>query len=285
MDQASRLRELVNLNSKAQNSFKVITVASGKGGVGKTNFVVNLAAALSSKGQRVAILDADFGMANVDILYGVKCRHSIYDIMYNGLGIKDIISSTAEGIKIIPGGSGIKELSEINDEKRQKLINEFSNLDNIDILIVDTGAGMSNNVTSFIEIADDIIIITNSEPTALTDAYSLIKVMSKSLSLGNMNIIINRVGTIQEAHETFEKLYKTADAFLNIKLKYLGHLNEDQRVGQAVKNQKPFYIMYPRSSAALCIDSIASKLTGDNRPVKNKSFKDYFGKLLNLMGR
>lgn len=284
MDQASRLRELINIRND-EYKFRVITVASGKGGVGKTNFVVNLASCLAEKGLRVGILDADFGMANVDILFGVKCKYSIYDLMYNNLNIKSIISTTPEGVKIIPGGSGIKELGEIEDSKRKHLIAEFSQIDNIDILLVDTGAGISGNVLSFAEIADEIVIITNPEPTAITDAYGLIKVIKNSNLTSTINLVINRADTKGEADETFYKLFKTAEAFLGIRLKYLGYLLEDYKVGQAVKNQTPFYKAYPKSKASICLKAIAAQLLCEDKSVKNKSAKDFFNKLIHMMGR
>lgn len=284
MDQASRLRELISVKNRS-NNFRVITVASGKGGVGKTNFVVNLASCLSIRGLRVAIFDADFGMANVDILFGVKSNYSIYDVIYNNLKIQNIISTTSEGVKIIPGGSGIKELSEISDQNRQKLIGEFSQIENIDILLVDTGAGISKNVLNFVEIADDVIVLTNPEPTALTDAYGLIKIIKRSNLSNNINVIINRTDSIREANENFQKLARTAEAFLETKLEYLGFIPEDSKVGQAVKSQNPFYVAYPKCAASLCLETITSKLLGTDKIAKNKSAKDFFNKLLNIMGR
>lgn len=286
MDQAEKLRQLINNRKNAlKNRFRVITVSSGKGGVGKTNFVINLAIALRSKGHRVAILDADFGMANVDILFGIKSRYSIYDILYNDKTINDITTVTKEGIKIIPGGSGIKELSEIEESKRQKLIMELSKLQDIDILLVDTGAGMSNTVLNFVEVADDVIVITNSEPTALTDAYGLIKVIFNNKINNNISLVVNRVINTKEASETYEKLSRTIETFLDKDIKYLGYVVEDSRVGHAVKQQIPFYISYPRSEASLCMNRISQQILGENVQLKNTSIKDYFNKLLWIMRR
>jgi flagellar biosynthesis protein FlhG len=286
MDQASKLRQLVNVkNNSEAHRFRVITVSSGKGGVGKTNFVTNLAMALNRRGMRVAILDADFGMANVDILFGIKSRYSIYDILYGDKNIDDVAVTTSEGIKIIPGGSGINELSEIDEIKRQKLLDEFSKIENIDILLVDTGAGLSKTVLNFIEIADDVIIITNSEPTALTDAYGLIKVIIKKSINSNINVVINRVKNIKEAKETFEKLSKTVETFLNKKIKYLGFVTDDSKVSQAVKEQKPFYSMFPKSEASLCMQRISSEILGENQDFKSESIKEYINKLLRVMRR
>lgn len=286
MDQASRLRQLVStkvVNEK--NKFRVITVSSGKGGVGKTNFVTNLAMSLNKRGVRVGILDADFGMANVDIIFGIKTRYSIYDMLYNNKTIDEVTALTSEGIKIIPGGSGINELSELDEEKQKKLLGEFSKIQNIDILLVDTGAGLSKTVLNFIEIADEVIVITNAEPTSLTDAYGLIKVIIKKNLNKNINVVINRVRNIKEARETFEKLSKTVETFLSSKVKYLGFVAEDSKVGQSVREQKPFYTLYPKSEASICIQRVTSEILGEYDTSKNESIKDYIGKLLKVMRR
>lgn len=285
MDQAERLRRLMNSKPGATRAFRVITVSSGKGGVGKTNFVINLALALQKKGFKVAILDADFGMANVDILFGVRSDYSIYDILYKDKKLEDIIVEVNEGIKIIPGGSGIKELCEINEAKRNRLLTELSKIQNIDFLLVDTSAGLSKVVLNFIGVADDVIVITNPEPTALTDAYGLIKVVVKSNASSNINIIINRAKNIVEAKDTFEKIFKTIEIFLNKKVKYLGFIKEDLKVGQAVREQKPFYEIYPNSEASLCINKISSELLGVEVKTENHSIKEYFNKLIRIMGR
>lgn len=286
MDQAEKLRRIMYEKKQTDSRpFRVITVSSGKGGVGKTNFAVNLAVALQKRGQRVAILDADFGMADVDILFGIKTRNTIYDLLYNDKSIEEIAASTPEGIKIIPGGSGILELSEIDEEKRNKLLSEFSKIKNIDILLVDTGAGISRIMLNFIEASDDAIIITNSEPTSLTDAYGLIKVILKNNVKSNMSLIINRVRNVKEAKETFDKISNTVEIFLNESINYLGFILEDTKVGQAVREQQPLLNMYPKSEAGICIQNIASKLLGEYKESKSNSVKEYFNKLLRVMRR
>lgn len=285
MDQAENLRKL--MNSKVQNKrpFRVITVASGKGGVGKTNFVINLAVSFQRKGLRVAILDADFGMADVDILFGMRTKYSIYDILYNDKSIEEVSVIMNNGIKIIPGGSGIGELAEIDSEKRQKLLNELSRINNIDLLLVDTGAGMSPVVLNFSEIADDVIIITNSEPTSLTDAYGLIKVLISNNINKNIKMVINRAKNIIEAKDTFNRLSRTIEIFLHNGIEYLGYIVDDVKVGQAVNYQKPFIEIYPKTGASLCINKISSELLGSQVKPSNNSIKEYFYKLFKIMGR
>jgi flagellar biosynthesis protein FlhG len=285
MDQADKLRRLMGKKSVIKKPFRVITIASGKGGVGKTNFVINLAVSFQKKGLRVAILDADFGMANVDILFGMRTKYSIYDILYNNKSMEEVSTILANGIKIIPGGSGIRELVEIDNKKRQKLLTEFSKIDNIDLLLIDTGAGLSPVVLNFAEVADEVIIVTNSEPTSLTDAYGLIKVLINENISNSIKLVINRAKNIKEAQDTFIKLSKTIEIFLNKNIKYLGYIIDDEKVGQAVRQQKPFTEIYPRTGASLCINKISSELLGSETKSSSSSIKEYFNKLIKIMGR
>lgn len=224
-------------------------------------------------------------MADVDIIFGIKSKYNIYDMLYKGKSMEDITITTTEGIRIIPGGSGILELSEIEDSKIEKLMQEFSKINNIDILLIDTGAGVSKNILNFIELSDEAVIVTNTEPTSLTDAYGLIKVLVNNKLNSSINIIINRVKNIKEAKETFEKLSRTIEVFLETKVNYLGFITEDSKVGQAVKEQQPFVSAYPKTDASLCMFSISSKILGENDKPKNSSINDYLSKLLKIMRR
>lgn len=288
MDQAQRLRQLIEIKKSEyiqSKKFKVITVSSGKGGVGKTSFVVNLASSLASRGLNVCILDADFGMANVDIMFGSLSKYSIYDVLTDKKRLSEVIIKTEDGISIIPGGSGLKKIFNIDDESKNKLFESLDELSNIDILIIDTGAGASDNVLKFIEIADEVIIITNSEPTALTDAYSLIKIISLNEINQNISVVVNRVKNKTEAEETFNKINYTVSNFLGKNLNFLGYLIEDNRVGQAIKKQLPYFREYPNCDLSLSLKYIAAKILGENKINKNKSIKDYFLKLFKVVGK
>ncbi|MEG2892698.1 MAG: MinD/ParA family protein [Clostridium sp.] len=283
MDQAAKLRELLDTKVET-SSFKVITVSSGKGGVGKSNFVVNLALTLNNLGKKVAILDADFGMANIDILLGINSPYNISDILSMGKSILDITVETSEGIKIIPGGSGISKLSDLSDIEEGIIIREFEKLKDIDILIIDTGAGIGKTVINFIKMADDAIIITNSEPTSITDAYGLIKVISKDKSKDKINIVVNRSLDLEEASETFNKLANTSRKFLSMNLHFLGYILEDINVRKAVKAQSPFVEIYPKSHASKCVQTIGKSLIGETYSNNNnKSIKGYISRLFGLM--
>ncbi|CCJ32615.1 MinD/ParA family protein [Caloramator australicus] len=285
MDQAEKLRRLVNdKTAQKKNKFRVITVTSGKGGVGKSSFVVNLALALKLRGLKVAILDADIGMANVDIMYGVKSKYSLFDLVFNNKNINEIIEMTQEGIKIIPGGSGLKDIVDLNEEQRVRLIKEFEKLDDIDILIVDTGAGVSKTILNFVAISDEVIVITTPEPTALTDAYSLIKIIKNKFQDANINVVINKVRNIKEARETFEKLSNTVNVFLKSKINYRGFLFEDKKVPISIIEQRPYLISFPKTEASMCIMKIASDVIGIEKENKNNTIKDVFFKLFGRMG-
>lgn len=288
MDQAEKLRQIISSKKTAKDKppqIRVITVSSGKGGVGKTNFAVNLALGLIGKGFKVAVLDGDLGMANVNVLLGLKCQLTIYDVLYNNKHIDDVIYTSPEGLKVIPGGSGIAELINISEDMARKLVNEFSRLKDIDFLIIDTGAGASKLLLDFINTADRAIIVTNPEPTAITDAYGLIKIIVNSGISTNLSLIINRAVNIKDARDAFNKLAYPIEYFLGTKVDYLGYICDDSRVMRSVRSQVPFILGYPNCEASLCIKSICSELIGERKTSKSASMGDFIGKLLNAIVR
>lgn len=286
MDQADKLRQLLTIRSnKKPSSIKVITISSGKGGVGKTNIAVNLGLGLIQKGFRVAILDGDLGMANANVLLGLKCPLTIYDVLYENKHIDEIIYSSPEGLKIISGGSGISKLMNLSTNAALKLINEFSRLRDIDILIIDTGAGASQLVLEFIKAADRAIVVTNPEPTAITDAYGLTKIIIKDGLSTKLSLIINKAMNIKDAREAFNKLSYPIEIFLKAKVDYLGYVCDDPRVMRSVRNQVPFIIGYPNCEASLCIKNICSELVGDKSKGKNLSIGDFISSLLHAVVR
>lgn len=288
MDQAQRLRQLLTINKNADkkhSSIKVITISSGKGGVGKTNIAVNLGLGLIQKGFRVAILDGDLGMANVNVMLGLKCTYTIYDVLYENKHIDEIIYSSPEGLKIISGGSGISELLNLSTIAAEKLIEEFARLKDIDILIVDTGAGASQLVLDFIKAADRAIVVTNPEPTALTDAYGLIKVITKEGFNTKLSLIVNKAINIKDAREAFTRLSHSIEFFLKTKIEYLGYVCDDSKVMRSVRNQVPFIIGYPNCEASLCIKNICSELVGDGSKSKNTSMVDFISRILHTVVR
>ncbi len=241
---------------------KVIAVASGKGGVGKSNFTVNAAIELSRMGNRVMILDADLGLANVDILLGINPKYNLSHVIKEEKDIKDIITETEYGIKVIASGSGVKELVNLNNQQRTRFIEKISELeDMVDVLLIDTGAGISKNTLSFMYAADYSIVITTPEPTALMDAYGLIKVVSSNKSAVPLKLIVNMVGTKEEAKEISSRVILLSRRFLNIFVEPYGHIFRDKNVLSSVMSQKPFSVLYPSTKAAQCVKTIAEKIS------------------------
>lgn len=262
---------------------RVVAVTSGKGGVGKSNLVVNLALALAGMGQRVIIFDADLGMANAEVILGLAPRYSIYDYLYNNKDLEQIITDGPGQIKIISGGSGFLELANLTNQQTKKLQDSFARLENeADFVLVDTGAGISKNVLGFLAAADEVVVVVTPEPTSFTDAYGLIKVLSKYKVHNKIMVVVNRAENILEAIRTFNRMEFAVNRFLSSSLLFLGTVYEDKRVVQAVKRQIPFYMLQPNSRASHCVMSIAKKLLAEGKEVQG--INGFIGKLLRLFG-
>ncbi|GMO51687.1 MAG: MinD/ParA family protein [Termitinemataceae bacterium] len=270
-DQAEKLREMMkkegaatNLGAKNREGKKtrIITVASGKGGVGKTNMSVNMALAYARLGKKVIVMDADLGLANVNIMLNVLPKYTLYQVIRKQKTMKEITIETEYGISVIPGASGFSKIANLNEDERQNFIDELNTLTTADIIIIDTSAGVSSNVLDFIAAADDAVIITTPEPTAITDAYGIIKIISTEIDSLNMGLklIVNRVHKVSDAKKVADKMTSIVNQFLNIKLEYLGFVFDDPAVSQAVLRQKPFMVESPRSRAAQCVQHIVGRL-------------------------
>ncbi|SMB82311.1 flagellar biosynthesis protein FlhG [Desulfonispora thiosulfatigenes DSM 11270] len=289
-DQAEELRKLFVLNKGQQEkkknnepkNMRIITVASGKGGVGKTSVVSNLALSLTKLGNKVLIMDADLGMANIDIMFGLFPKHSLYDVIKGKKSLKEIAVTTAEGITIIPGGSGINELVNLESEQRDNILNELAEFSlEMDYLFIDCGAGVSKNILGFISAADDVLIVITPEPTSITDAYALIKILSQFNLHKEVSVIVNRVTSIKEADDTIARIENVADKFLNIDIKKIGFINQDDNVVKSIKEQRPFVLSYPRSKAAKDMNYIAENfLRGNDRPPQGT--EKFIKKLINI---
>jgi flagellar biosynthesis protein FlhG len=261
-DQAEQLREMMKKNESSGSKTRVIAITSGKGGVGKTNLSVNLAIAYAQLGKKVVVLDADLGLANVNVAIGVIPKFNLYHMIRKQKELKDIILDTEYGIQIIAGASGFSKIANLNDEERENFIEDLSSISYADVVIIDTSAGVSNNVLSFIAAADDALIVTTPEPTAITDAYGIIKIIATEID--NMNIglklIVNRVKSVTEGKNVAERVISIANQFLNLKIDYLGYVYDDPHVSQAILRQKPFMYLDPSSKAAICVKHIVSRL-------------------------
>lgn len=289
-DQAEKLRQMVknanepNDSNSKRNKARVITVTSGKGGVGKTNFTVNLALALAGLGQKVLVIDADLGMANVDVVLGCSAPYNIMNLLEDGISINDILVDGPRGIKFMSGGSGIFNLANLSDIELQHIISHITLCDNwADIILIDTGAGINRNVVNFVIAADEVIIITTPEPTAITDAYAMMKTYSSHQGTAPLRLVVNRVLEIDEGQLVVDKLIKVAFRFLGLPINSLGFVYEDRNMMKAVKSQVPLLLAFPDSISARCIEHIAHLLLlGENIP-KPKGIKGFFSRFLEIM--
>ena len=262
-DQARVLRDLASHQNRGQRKMRVLAVTSGKGGVGKTSFTVNLALALAECGQRIIILDGDLGLANVDIAYGLSARYTIGHLLSGEKTIEEILLTGPRGIGIIPGGSGVQGLANLEREKLKNVIANLGRLENLaDLLIIDTGAGLGSTVINFLLAADDIIMVTTPEPTALTDAYGLLKSLRQEAGEVPIHVVINRVRTEADALATFKRLETAVRKFLDGSLNFMGWVYDDPLVGRSVMQQEPLGISFPDSSAYRCIQWIAGNVAG-----------------------
>ncbi len=265
MDQADKLREKVEMLKEQAPSARVIAVTSGKGGVGKTSLSVNLALQFQQQGKKVVILDADFGLANVEIMLGIRPQHNLADLIFNNKSMEEIITEGPMGVGFISGGSGVQDLVNLDKEQLKKLIAKLVKLDSLyDVIIIDTGAGIADSVIEFVLSSPEVLLVVTPEPTSITDAYSLLKAVNRKKEFNreqkSIKVIANRVASSDEGQEIYDKISVVVSKFLNIHLEYLGCIPNDKKLTNAVVEQKPISIHYPNSESALRIKNICGKL-------------------------
>ncbi|MCG8549527.1 MAG: MinD/ParA family protein, partial [Desulfobacterales bacterium] len=260
---------------------KMITIASGKGGAGKTSISLNLALALADANYRICLFDADLGLANVNILTGLYPQYGLAQVMEGSHTLSDIMIRNVNGIDIIPGSSGVEKLADLTSHEAGLLIRSFMELPDYDYFLIDTSAGISSQVLSFCRACQEMILVVTPEPTSLTDAYSLLKVLSKKGGVPKVRVVINRVKTAQEAKSSYAKLKKTVVNFLSAPIFPLGVVAWDPSVSKAVVSQVPFLIKYPDAQAARCIRALGLKLV--KAPVKEISMGDFWGQCLEFL--
>lgn len=282
LDQAQRLRQLASQRSTNKKGPKIITVTSGKGGVGKSNFVVNLSITLQKLGKSVLIFDADIGMGNDDVLMGFMPKYNVFDVILNNKQIEEVIVKGPFGVKLLPGGSGLAKLDELTDEQRNRFLNKLSVLEDIDYIIMDTGAGINRSVLGFVACCEELIILTTPEPTSLTDAYSLLKAVNYFKIKSSAKVVINRAIDEKEARITYNKFNNAVNTFLKMKLDYLGQIAEDKKLVQAVRAQQPLVVAYPNCDAAHDIDRIAKAMIGTIKESEGLGVQGLFKKIFNI---
>lgn len=278
-DQADTLRQMAHSAKKSQNAesasrsglsnhqgIRVISVTSGKGGVGKSNVVSNLAIALSAQGRKVLLIDADLGLGNLDVLLGLSPLYNLNHVMSGEKSIMEILIDGPAGIKIIPAGTGVQELTSLGQHEKLKLLDELDMLEEqFDIIIIDTEAGISENVTYFTVAAQEIFVVVTPEPTSITDAYALIKLLATRYSEHHFKVLVNMAKDSEDALEVFRKLATVAGRFLDISLDYLGCVIKDEKVVEAVKRQKAVTILFPECEASTCFDTLAKRVIENKR--------------------
>lgn len=296
-DQAERLREIISSikdykeEDKSTGSLtdkpgsRVITITSGKGGVGKTNFTVNLGIKFSQMGLRVVIIDADLGLSNVDVVMGKMSKYNLSDVINSNKDILEILEEGPNGVKFISGGSGVQELVKLNKTQLVDLLMKLGKLDEeADVILIDTGAGLSENVISFVHAAREVILVTTPEPTSITDAYALIKTITHKDKMKNIKVVVNRADNAAEAFNILDKLNVVTQKFLGVKLQKLGYILNDANVIKAVKIQQPFIISFSRSEASKNLSEIALTLM-ENKELNTTTasgIKTFINKLTNL---
>lgn len=266
MDQAEGLRNIIkSQNQKLVSGARVITVTSGKGGVGKSSSSINLALQFRKLGKKVIILDADFGLANVEVMFGVIPQYNLSDILYKGKDLKDIIMEGPEGVGFISGGSGIAKMVNMDNEQIKRLVYKLTELEQLaDIIIVDTGAGIAPSVLEFVAASPEVILVTTPEPTSITDAYALLKALNMFPGFDKndtkIRVLCNKVNSVNEGRNLFEKLNMVVSRFLNINLTMLGCIPQDYSVTKAVMKQKPVTMMYPTAPSTRAFEEIVRVL-------------------------
>ena len=288
-DQANRLRQMNEMMGASRSAIlkpiqtqaRVITVTSAKGGVGKTNVTVALAVAFARLGKKVLILDADLGLSNVDVILGASAPGNLFQVIHNGLDLNDVVADGPLGIKFISGGSGIYDLSNLSDSQIQYFLHQVGQFDNwADIILIDTGAGLNRMVLNFVLAADEVVVVTTPEPTAVADAYAVIKAYAAKGGQSPVRLIVNRVRELAEGEGVLNKLAKVSQRFLGLPISHLGFIFEDRMVQKSVTSQVPLMVAYPDSVAARCIDRIAHSLIfGEDLPVP-RGIRGLFQRLL-----
>ncbi|WP_096087183.1 MinD/ParA family protein [Agaribacterium haliotis] len=240
---------------------RVIAVTGGKGGVGKTNVSVNLSLALAALRRRVVLMDADLGLANVDVLLGLDVKYSIADVLDGSRSLREVLVNGPGGIKVVPASSGVQQLVQLSNHEHAALIHAFSDIsDQLDVLVVDTAAGISDMVVNFVRASQEVLVVVCDEPSSITDAYALMKLLNTEHGVSRFRVIANMTRSAKEGRMLFEKLNTVCERFLDATMSYLGHVPFDENVRKSVQARKPLLETAPNSKAALAVKELAKKV-------------------------
>ena len=289
MDQAQQLRNIIKAKDQKQvKAARVITITSGKGGVGKSNLAVNLAVQLRKQGKKVVILDADFGLANIEVMFGVIPKYNLSSMLYQGKSIKDVISPGPMDIGFVSGGNGVIGLNNLSREQIMMLVKSISELNEIaDVIIIDTGAGVSDQVLEFVLASPEVLLVTTPEPSSLTDSYSLLKALHRNPNFveggTSIHLVANRTHSIEDGQMVYEKLKSVVQQFLNGNINYLGMIPQDAALERAVRQQKIVSLSEPNSDSAKAYEVLTTNLlegTHHMAPMR-RGIAQIFSQLLN----
>jgi len=294
-DQAERLRQLVGrLNNPlgletpkpASSQCRVMTVTSGKGGVGKTNLSVNFALAMAARGKNVLLFDADMGLANVDVMLGMIPQYTLLNVLNGQKSLSEIVLEGPGGIRLVASGSGgVQELADLNEGQRAKFLEALLELQNqSDVILIDTGAGLHRNVLAFVIAAEEVVIVTTPEPTALMDAYGMIKILFREKHNPVINIVVNMAANQTEADEAGKKLVILSKRFLGLEIEYLGFVPRDPAMIKAVREQKPVFLSAPLCPAAVSMNRLADMLMTGKDQRSEGNLINFFKKVTQIFG-
>jgi flagellar biosynthesis protein FlhG len=259
-----------------------VTITSGKGGVGKTNIAANLSICLANNNKRVLLIDADLGLGNLDVMMNLNSRFNLSQVLAGRKSLKDIIQLGPAGVEVICGGSGIEELANINPFQRQRLVDDLQQLgDRADVIVIDTGAGINPNVISFCLASDHTMVVTTPEPTAITDAYAMIKVLAGRKYQGRISLLVNMADSIADGKKTYRQISEVAARFLNTPVFDSGILCKNELVSIAVRRREPVVLAYPRSAIAEHFAAISARMCNTSRPVTESD--GFFKKVVNWL--
>lgn len=283
-DQAEALRQMVHTRELPKiAATRIVTVTSGKGGVGKSNFSLNFAMALQKRGYSVLVFDADIGMANIDVLLGTPAQYNLFHLLKREKSIWDIIQTGPGGLQFIAGGSGFQELVRLTEEELEYFAEQIGLLNgHVDFLLFDTGAGLSKETLRFIMAAEETIVVTTPEPTSITDAYALIKMVKTMGNQVPFRLVVNRVGDDKEGKQTADNIRQVAAKYLGLEIPVLGFIPDDPHVSKAVKRQTPLTVAFPDSSATRGIDRIASNFLQEDRAAQARSVSGFLQRMKRL---
>lgn len=286
-DQAAGLRSMqrqhtvakqkIELPEISQKPIRVLTVASGKGGAGKTNLSVNLAISLSKLGGRVLLMDADMSLANIDVMLGLQAKYNLSHVVNGEKTLREVVVDGPAGIQIIPAASGIKKMAELSPAENAGIVKAFDDLaDDLDILIVDTAAGIADSVVSFCRAADEVVVVVCDEPASITDAYALIKVLSRDYQIARFKLVANMVRNKAESLRLYQKFSRVCQQFLQVKIDYFGMVPFDPALRDAVQKQIPVTLAYPNSPSAKAFYDMAQELQTWPVPQGKSGYLQFF---------